>query len=295
MKKNVYYLIITMLLLLSFGCSNKTKELKLKDDLNFEINEKIKLFDLFSNENEVEILSESKDIDTTKIGEKELIVKFKDNNEEYEGKFKINIVDTKQPVIECKKELNTKEETKIDLLKDVKVTDNSNEKIKATVEGDYDFNKEGTYKLKYVAIDSSNNKTEEEFALIVKKVDVPKQEEQNNQDNKTIENKIYTTVGNTKVYFGKYKLEADTDDFSGSITLYSDGTASSTGNIYINGKFVRKNLKGTWTLKAKSVTGINGGKVDGIFFIWNDGNKSTFGLSNKYFGDEYHGYKWISK
>lgn len=55
-------------------------------------------------------------------------------------------------------------------MKDVKVSDNSKEDIVATVVGEYDINKDGTYKLKYVAVDSSNNKVEEEFILVVEKV-----------------------------------------------------------------------------------------------------------------------------
>ena len=80
---------------------------------------------------------------------------------------KIN-TDVTAPTIKFKKTLTTTVGKKINLLKNVTVTDNSNEEITATVEGNYDFNKVGTYKLKYVAIDSNNNRTEEEFKLIVK-------------------------------------------------------------------------------------------------------------------------------
>ena len=74
-------------------------------------------------------------------------------------------------MIEATSELTTTEGTKIDLLKDVKVRDNSNEEIKATVEGVYSFDTAGTYNLKYIATDSSGNKTEKEFKLkVIKKI-----------------------------------------------------------------------------------------------------------------------------
>ena len=141
----------------------------LVDNLDVEINSEINLLSFIKDTNDLEIMSEDTKVDTSKLGEKTLIIEYKEKDKEKETKFTINIIDTKIPTIEYQKELTTTAGTEIDLLKDVKVTDNSNEEIKATVEGEYDFNKEGTYNLKYVAIDSSNNKAEEEFTLKVNK------------------------------------------------------------------------------------------------------------------------------
>ena len=66
-------------------------------------------------------------------------------------KIKILIKDTSAPEIICIRELSVTEGETIDLLKDVKVVDNSNEVITASVSGEYDFNKPGKYNLKYVA------------------------------------------------------------------------------------------------------------------------------------------------
>lgn len=116
-----------------------------------------------------ELLTENKKIDTSKLGKQEIKINYLDNKKKkHDYKFKIRIVDTTKPVIECQKELSTNIGVDIDLLKNIKVSDNSKEKIKATIEGEYDINKVGTYHLKYVAIDSSNNKTEEEFVLNIK-------------------------------------------------------------------------------------------------------------------------------
>ena len=102
------------------------------------------------------------------MGKKKLEILIKNkNNEEEKYNFNITIVDTTKPVIEAKKEISTYVGSDIDLLKDVKVTDNSLEEIKAIVTGEYDMKKAGEYKLKYEASDSSNNKEEVDFVLKV--------------------------------------------------------------------------------------------------------------------------------
>lgn len=145
----------------------ETNDLKLIDNLILEINSEVKLLSLVSNENTLEILSEDIYVDTSILGEKELKIKYKKDLEEKVKIFNINIIDSTKPIITFKKELETTVGTKIDLLKNVTVSDNSKEDIKVKVDGNYDFNKEGTYSLKYIAIDSSNNKIEEKFILKV--------------------------------------------------------------------------------------------------------------------------------
>lgn len=145
------------------------QKLILKDSLVFEINSELSLLSLVSEDNKVKILSKDELIDTSTLGEKEISIKYLSEEQEKEEIFKISIVDTTAPTIQFQKELSTTVGDKIDLLKDVKTIDNSKEDIKVTIEGEYSFNKEGTYNLKYVAIDSSNNKIEEEFTLKVNK------------------------------------------------------------------------------------------------------------------------------
>ena len=142
----------------------------LNNNLEFEINSEVNLLSLVSEDNKVKIVSEDETIDTSTLGDKEITIKYLVDDKEEEKTFTIKIIDTQAPTIEYKKELSTNVGTKIDLLKDVKVSDNSKEEIKATIEGDYNFDNEGTYKLKYVAVDSSKNKVEEEFTLIVNKL-----------------------------------------------------------------------------------------------------------------------------
>ncbi len=184
----VIILLIVSIFLLVNNKKNKKEEngsesqIVLIDNLEVEVNSEVNLLSFIKDSKDVEIVSEDTKVDTSSLGEKELIIKYKEKEKVKEYKFNINIKDTTIPTIEFQKELSTTIGTEIDLLKDVKVTDNSLEEITATVEGEYDFNKEGTYTLKYVAVDSSNNKVEEEFTLKV---------------NKKVENKTTTSKNNT--------------------------------------------------------------------------------------------------
>lgn len=299
MKKNLFAALLVVMLFLSFGCENKeNKQIKLKDNLNVEINSETPLYSLIEDTNGVELLTENYILGTTTFGEKEVKIEYKVNEEEYEGFFKINVVDTQKPTIVFKEELSTYEGTSIDLLQNVSAFDNSKEKINVRVEGLYDFTKEGVYELKYIAVDSSNNRAEESFKLNVNKKEeaTPSGDntsKNNSNTNKSTTNTTYKTIGNSKVYFGKYKLEADTEEFKGTLVLNSNGTVLTSGYTYVNGKLVKKNFTGTWSLKANSVSDIYGGKVDGIYFIWPNGSKTTFGIYNKFFGNNEVDYKWI--
>ena len=187
------------------------------DNLDVEINSEINLLSFIKDTNDLEIISENTKVDTSTLGEQTLIIKYQEKDEEKETKFTINIKDTIIPSIEYQKELTTTAGTEIDLLKDVKVTDNSNEEIKATVEGEYDFNKEGTYNLKYVAIDSSNNKVEEEFTLKENK----KAEKKTNTSQKTTTTK---KTPSKNVNPSKEWIDFDLVAEEGTPTNYKYGT-----------------------------------------------------------------------
>ena len=83
--------------------------------------------------------------------------------------LKLVVIDTIAPEIQNVKNIEITEGEVVDLLGNITVQDNSHEKIKVVVHGEYDSNTPGDYMLTYVAEDSSGNKTYEEFHLIVKK------------------------------------------------------------------------------------------------------------------------------
>lgn len=214
--KKVRFLSLIMLLLIVTGCGNNKSEQKvdiiLNNNLNFEINSELKLSSLVSKKNKVEIINKDEIIDTSSLGTKEIILKYKDKNKEKEYRFKIKIIDTQAPTIEYQKELSTTVGTSIDLLENVKVSDNSKEEIKATVEGTYNFDNAGEYTLKYVAIDSSNNKTEEEFKLTVNEKPV-----ENNNDYNNIQENYEVIEDNTQCeqcFNNKLPVNTLTDEYN---------------------------------------------------------------------------------
>ena len=146
---------------------NKVK-VKLNNNLSVEINSEVVLKDYVVSVINGELINGDDSIDTSKLGVKELALIIKNNDlEEEKYNFKITVVDTISPVIEGAKELITYIGNDIDLIKDVKVSDNSSEEINVKVIGEYDINKLGKYELKYEALDSSGNKGEYDFILNV--------------------------------------------------------------------------------------------------------------------------------
>jgi D-alanyl-D-alanine carboxypeptidase len=143
-----------------------------QEKLDFEVNSELSISSLIKDSATLEILEKDEKVDTSKVGRKEITIRYKDKNKEKSQVCTIQIIDETAPVITYTKELSTKVGSSIDLLKDVTVLDNSKEEIAVTVEGNYDINTEGTYSLEYVAKDSSGNEAREGFTLIVSKVKV---------------------------------------------------------------------------------------------------------------------------
>ncbi len=171
MKKFIESLIILCLIMLFCSCK-KEEKIHIVDNLNFEINSKVKYSDLVKKSEEITLFEPDGEIDTSSLGNKKIIIKYLLDDELKYKSVTINIVDTIAPTIKYKSKLSTTKGVKIDLLKDVKVSDNSKETIKATVTGKYDINKVGDYNLKYNAIDSSGNSVSNDFILTVKNVSI---------------------------------------------------------------------------------------------------------------------------
>lgn len=111
----------------------------------------------------------------------------------------LKVIDKIAPTIHGVKDIEIYEKDQIDLLKNIQVEDNSHEKIKATVEGEYDTNKKGEYTLNYVATDSSNNTTKQEFKLKVKEKIISNPTTTRNNTTKTT--KGYTIEKKNGVYY----------------------------------------------------------------------------------------------
>lgn len=170
-------LLLIGVFIIIFGFSiflfGKRTKIILIESLDVQINSEISILSLVKDIKNGTIISEDKIIDTSKLGKKAIVIDYLDkNNKEKKYSFEISVIDTEKPVIEFQKEIVTSVGMEINLLKDVTVIDNSKEVISPTIEGVYDIQKEGEYKLKYIAIDSSKNKIEEEFILKVTSVSI---------------------------------------------------------------------------------------------------------------------------
>lgn len=170
MKKN---LLIICLLFLMCGCNKKEKEITssneitAKDNLTFEYAEKIKLYDLVNSDRGI---TDNNDyIDTYKLGNNEITINYTNSkNEEDKVKVTYNVVDSTKPIILLSSSITAYKGKDINLVNSGICADNYDKKPNCYVEGEYDINKVGKYDLKYVAVDSNNNKNEKKFTLNVK-------------------------------------------------------------------------------------------------------------------------------
>ncbi|MCI8544698.1 MAG: D-alanyl-D-alanine carboxypeptidase [Bacilli bacterium] len=84
------------------------------------------------------------------------------------------VTDDVAPIIEGVQNIEIYEDEELDLLKAVKVTDNSHDEVSLILKGEYDITKKGEYLLTYEAKDKVGNVTTKEFTLTVKEKVVEK-------------------------------------------------------------------------------------------------------------------------
>lgn len=169
----ILLIIIIFLISLILFINYKSLKVTLKENNKVEINTKLYNIDMIDSVKNGKIISNKEKVDTSKLGKKTVKIKIKNFfNKKKDFAYNINIIDTNKPKIDAKDNFTVIEGDQLDLLGEVNISDNSNEKISAKVEGEYDFNKVGSYKLKFVAKDSSGNETKKDFTLNVIKKEV---------------------------------------------------------------------------------------------------------------------------
>lgn len=161
----VLLMLVVIISILVFG--GKKTDLVLIKDLDVEINSDITLLSFVDEVKNGTIVSNDKEIDTSKLGNQNLVIEVKNGNKTKEYKFTINVVDTTKPEIDARSEITTIVGDEVDLLEGVTVSDNSKEEIEVEIKGEYDYDKEGEYELEYYAKDSSGNEISQKFKLIV--------------------------------------------------------------------------------------------------------------------------------
>lgn len=167
--KLLIFIIIVLLVAIVFYVKPRLLNVK------YEKVVKVNLNDVYYDTDNIKIVSngsfvsEKVKLDTSKLGTQEVVVTIKDSfNMNRKITYKLEVVDNSGPVINSK-DLSTFVGKEIDLLEGVSAVDDSGEALQVTVEGEYDINAAGSYKLYYVATDSSGNVTKKEFNLTVKK------------------------------------------------------------------------------------------------------------------------------
>ena len=169
-------LVVVILIIGGIYLNSKRLVLEYENNIEVDINEKLYNLDAIKNIKNGKIITKRELVNTTKLGK--VKVSFQVENffkKRVKYKYIVNVVDKEAPKIIFKNELESEIGEEIDLLKDVTVEDNSKEKITPQVEGEYDINKSGDYKLYYIAEDTSGNKAKEEFVLHIKEKNVEKQ------------------------------------------------------------------------------------------------------------------------
>ena len=114
------------------------------------------------------------------------------NDKKYD--VELVVVDDEKPTISGVKDLTIYVGDKIDFFSSVTISDNSYDEVSKTISGTYDTNKVGTYQLKYVITDKSNNTLESSFNLIVKQ-----KESSNSNTNTSSTDKTGTTSKGYKI------------------------------------------------------------------------------------------------
>ena len=107
-------------------------------------------------------------IDTDKLGKKYINFEYvNDDGIKIKYSYVINVVDKEAPLIWLGKSYNVTKGSSDNLLDKIMCGDNYDSNPKCTIEGKYDLDKVGSYKLVFKAEDSSGNKSEKNFTLNV--------------------------------------------------------------------------------------------------------------------------------
>ena len=157
----------------------KTPLVEARENILIEVNSNIKASSLIKN---IKLGSyENTTLDTSKVGKKEIKIKTKSFlNKKGTKTVSYKVVDTNAPLLEVEAQINVQQEENNNLLDYIFVKDNSKEEIEPKITGDYDLKKEGKYKLKISAKDSSGNETVKDVVL---NVIAPKKVESNTNNN----------------------------------------------------------------------------------------------------------------
>lgn len=140
--------------------------LTLKENLTTEFLSDVHVSD-FVQDLQGELIIDSK-ITTEKLGKVNVTFNYKSiRNKDKTKNFEIEVVDTKRPVIYMNNIMTVVKGYNKELTDTILAGDDCDSNPTRIIEGEYDINKVGTYKLKYVIKDASGNEASQNFTLKV--------------------------------------------------------------------------------------------------------------------------------
>lgn len=161
MKKKYLIIVISILVIISaiiiFITIKNKRVIYNYNNLVFEYNQKVKISDIIPIRND-------NYLDTLTLGKR----KIQYSQDKYIYYINYSVVDTTPPLVLINNNYTYEIGDKDNLNKIILCADNYNKKPNCYIKGNYDFNNTGIYKLKYIATDSNNNKTEKDFTVTIK-------------------------------------------------------------------------------------------------------------------------------
>lgn len=166
-KKLIFILAIAIIGLTAYLVFFRIKSrVVLSNDLHAELNSKAKASD-YIKEVKKGSLVEDANIDTSKSGKIKVTVQVEIMGKIRPYKFKVRVSDTLPPEIQTPDSINCLLGQPCELSKVIRVTDNSNEKIKIDFKGNVDSDKIGLYDIECSAEDKSGNKSNKNIQISI--------------------------------------------------------------------------------------------------------------------------------
>lgn len=225
----------------------------LKENLQTEVYTKSNVED-YINTIEGKILKQDK-INTNKLGKQDItFIYLNKDNKKRKGTFQIEIKDTEKPLVWVSSNYSTQigQEPNLD---NIICVDNYDNKPSCQIEGTYDINTPGTYNLKYVAKDSSNNTYEKNFTVTVKEpvTQTPQTPQTPSQETEATYTDFQTILNNyknenTEIGIDVSKWQGDIDfekvkNAGATFVMIRVGSQKGTNGEYILDPYFKQNIE----------------------------------------------------
>ena len=220
------FLIIIISLFLLTGCEEKIYDVENTDVINIKENNIEVFSDKYLNDivlildDKATLISDNYQIDTETIGTKTYELIYSLNKKKYSYKFNINVYDDEAPVVFSGTNKTVTKGYTGDICDVITYGDNYDGNINCVVDGNYDFNKIGTYKLKFNLSDNSNNTKEVNVTLNVV--------EKTNNSSSTSTKKTYFKDVLTKYNASNVEFGIDVSKWQGDIDFQKVKDAGAT-------------------------------------------------------------------